>query len=208
MGLGNLRGACGPFRVNLSAQEDHEEELTVGCVQAERSLDSLTEYSVVPGETGYTMDRKNWPLGAKDEQQQLRLVTESNRSKNTQSLQHGQVTMRTRSFPIILHKYALPQPRIQVQQRGRWNLELAKITLYHLENKTLKQKLSSGTRLTKMLNFQTQIQPARLKLCQERWIASDLEIQVGYATSSQCQVVNDSAASWREGNNEAEEPKG
>lgn len=36
-GKSERRGAYGPFRVNLRvAWEDHDEELTVGCVQAER----------------------------------------------------------------------------------------------------------------------------------------------------------------------------
>ena len=55
-----------PFQgKSLSAWEDHEEELTVGCVQAERGFDTLMEYCAVPGETRYTMERKNLPLGAK-----------------------------------------------------------------------------------------------------------------------------------------------
>lgn len=67
MGLGNLREEPMAFQgKSLSAWEDQEEELTVDFVQAERDSDSFMEYCAVPGETGYTMERKNLPLGAKD----------------------------------------------------------------------------------------------------------------------------------------------
>lgn len=77
----------------------------------QKGLDSLVEYSIVPGETEYTMGRKNLALGAKDGTAATWTSYWVKQKQEHPIYATWAFINEDQTLPITLHKCALPQLR-------------------------------------------------------------------------------------------------